>query len=142
MLIEYMIGGKIKCVTLCENSHSVASGSDNGSVHVFRVEYATKQDSSLNRYTGFATIHNVTSSDEGGIIGIQHYNTIHHSLLAYGTTKCRIHGLDLRMQKEAWMLNNSLNMGLLSCFLIEPNRNWMVTGTNSGYYTCWDLRFQ
>jgi phosphoinositide-3-kinase regulatory subunit 4 len=105
------------------------------------VEYATKQDSSLNRYTGFASLHNVTT-DEGAVIGIQHYNTMHQSLLAYGTTKCKIHGLDLRMQKEPWILNNSLNLGLLSCFLIEPSKNWMITGTNSGYYTCWDLRFQ
>ena len=52
-----------------ENSHTIASGSDNGSIHIYRVEYATKKDSQLHRYTGVSTIKNIDSA-EGAIIGI------------------------------------------------------------------------
>jgi len=31
--------------------------------------------------------------------------------------------------------------GIITCFVIEPKHNWMVTGTNSGHLTLWDLRF-
>lgn len=34
--------GKITDIAICENSHSVASASDLGSIHVFRIEYTKK----------------------------------------------------------------------------------------------------
>eukprot|EP01117_Protostelium_nocturnum_P004007 TRINITY_DN1527_c0_g1_i7.p1 TRINITY_DN1527_c0_g1~~TRINITY_DN1527_c0_g1_i7.p1 ORF type:complete len:281 (-),score=108.03 TRINITY_DN1527_c0_g1_i7:168-1010(-) len=63
------------------------------------------------------------------------------SLLMYATNQGKIHGWDLRMKGDAWVLDNPLRLGLLSCFTVEPGRNWFVTGTNSGYFTCWDMRF-
>jgi len=59
----------------------------------------------------------------------------------YGTNKGKIHGWDLRMKKEAWILDNPPNLGLLGTFVVEPFKNWILTGTSSGYYTCWDIRF-
>lgn len=132
--------GKIKCISICENSHSVAAGSDDGSIHIFKIEYATKKDSTLNRYTGAVTIKNI-DTNEGCIVGLEHYNLDPVSLLVYGTTKGCIHGWDLRTRQQAWMLNNPISNGLLSTFVVEPGRNWLVTGTNSGFFTCWDLRF-
>lgn len=45
------------------------------------------------------------------------------------------------MKKEAWCLHNPIHLGLLTAFVIEQKKNWLVSGTSSGYYTCWDLRF-
>jgi len=38
-------------------------------------------------------------------------------------------------------MTNPSNLGLLTSFVIEPGHNWLVTGTSSGYFTCWDMRF-
>jgi len=81
-------------------------------------------------------------SGEGCIIGLEHYNLDALSLLLYATAAGNIHAWDLRTKSEAWVLHNPPNLGLISCFAIEPGRNWFVTGTTSGFFTCWDLRFR
>jgi len=30
---------------------------------------------------------------------------------------------------------------LLQTFMVDPQRNWLVTGTSRGFITCWDIRF-
>lgn len=41
------------CCTACEDGQSIASGSSNGSVHVWRVEYVTRSGGLPEKYTGF-----------------------------------------------------------------------------------------
>eukprot|EP01118_Nematostelium_gracile_P001600 TRINITY_DN11662_c0_g1_i1.p2 TRINITY_DN11662_c0_g1~~TRINITY_DN11662_c0_g1_i1.p2 ORF type:complete len:387 (-),score=48.99 TRINITY_DN11662_c0_g1_i1:8-1168(-) len=132
--------GKIKGLTICENSHSVATGSDDGTIHVFRIEYTTKKESTTHRYTGVSTIKNLDIM-EGSIVGLEHYNFDFSSLLVLGTTAGKIRGFDLRSRNEAFILKNFPHLGLLSTFTVEPGRNWLVTGTTSGYFTLWDMRF-
>ncbi len=39
------------------------------------------------------------------------------------------------------MLQNPLNLGLLTSFVLDPDKIWLVTGTAAGFFTLWDLRF-
>lgn len=139
--LTYTQGGKIKALTVCENSHSIASGSDNGTIHVFRVEFTAKKDN-MNKFTSVTNMKVLDQIEEGPIVGLDHFNSDVQSLLVFGTNRGRIHGWDLRAKKEAFLLSNPPKCGLLSAFVLEPNHNWIVTGTCSGYFTCWDLRFQ
>lgn len=41
------------CCTGCEDGQSIASGSSNGSVHVWRVDYVTRAGGLPDKYTGF-----------------------------------------------------------------------------------------
>lgn len=45
-------GGCILACTACDQDHQVASGSSNGSVHVWRVEYVPRVGGGAERYTG------------------------------------------------------------------------------------------
>lgn len=49
--------------------------------------------------------------------------------------------MDLRQKKEVWSLRNGADLGVLKTFVIDAGRNWLVTVTSRGIYTCWDLRF-
>jgi len=128
-------------VAICENSHSVASGSDQGSIHVFRVECMPKKEGNT-RYTGCTSIKYIDKL-EGSIVEIEHFNTQSQSqsMLVYATTKGKIHGWDLRARKEAWLMENPLNLGLIQAFVIDPQKNWLIVGTSRGFFTCWDIRF-
>jgi len=77
-------GGRIKCITICENSHSIASGSDNGSVHVIKVESITKKEGQVNRYTGVSTVEYLDKA-QGAVVAIDHFNTDSQSVLVYAT---------------------------------------------------------
>ena len=45
-------GGKALCCIACQDGQSIASGSSNGSVHVWRVEYVTCSGGMPDKYTG------------------------------------------------------------------------------------------
>eukprot|EP01102_Stenamoeba_stenopodia_P013571 TRINITY_DN4425_c0_g1_i2.p1 TRINITY_DN4425_c0_g1~~TRINITY_DN4425_c0_g1_i2.p1 ORF type:complete len:680 (+),score=156.94 TRINITY_DN4425_c0_g1_i2:145-2040(+) len=134
-------GGKITCLTMCENSHSIASGSTNGSIHVFRVDYGPPKKE-ITRFTGAPTIYMIDKT-EGAIVNIDHFNidNFSQSVIVYATAKGKIHAHDLRAKKEAWLLCNPANAGLIRSFMVDPSRNWLVVGTSRGFYTCWDIRF-
>ncbi len=78
------VGGKIKCITVCENSHAIASGSDNSSIHVIKVEYTTKKEGQVNRYTGVSTVQYLDKV-QGPVVAIDHFNTDSQSVLIYAT---------------------------------------------------------
>ena len=46
-------GGHIMSCTACEDGQSIASGSSNGSIHVWRVETAGRSNNAPERYIGF-----------------------------------------------------------------------------------------
>jgi len=50
-------------------------------------------------------------------------------------------GWDLREQKEVFTMQNPPRLGLLRSFVVDRDRNWLLTVTSRGYFTCWDLRF-
>lgn len=49
-------GGKITSCTACEDGQSMASGSSNGSVQVWRVEYVTRTGGLPDKYTGLQSV--------------------------------------------------------------------------------------
>ncbi|RUP49351.1 LOW QUALITY PROTEIN: hypothetical protein BC936DRAFT_142738 [Jimgerdemannia flammicorona] len=65
-------GGHIKAMTFIENTYSIASASDNGSIHVFRVDYIGT--SSTPKYGKCQTVRKYQLIDEYAV-AILHYNT-------------------------------------------------------------------
>ncbi|EGG21037.1 putative protein serine/threonine kinase [Cavenderia fasciculata] len=133
--------GRITSISICEKSHTIASASDKGSIHIFRVGIGGKQKNGNIKYPGLSTVKNILDC-EGNIISVDHFNTNSSSIVTYATSKGGIHGWDLRSQQEAFHLSNQMSLGLIQSFLIDPNRNWLVTATSRGFLTCWDLRFE
>lgn len=43
--LKFDSGGRIKCATFCEGSNSIATASDNGSLHVYRLVTVYKENS-------------------------------------------------------------------------------------------------
>ncbi|KYQ92802.1 putative protein serine/threonine kinase [Tieghemostelium lacteum] len=134
-------GGRITSISICEKTHSIASASDRGSIHIIRVGMGGKQKSGNLKYTGFSTVKRINEL-EGNIVGVEHFSTNSTSIVTYATSKGGIKGWDLRSQQQAFQLVNEASLGLIQALLIDPNRNWFVTGTSRGFITCWDLRFR
>jgi WD40 repeat protein len=140
--LTYSQGGRITSVVLCDSSHSVASASDRGSVHVFRVEYAPAVEEAAPRYTALSEVKNIDTGIEGSVLTVEHFNTVSESLLTYGTRRGIIHGWDLRSRHEAFKITVDPSMGLLSSMNIGPSPYCLVGGSTRGFIGAWDLRFQ
>lgn len=156
--LSYAQHGRITSLTVCDSSHSVASASSNGSVHVFKVEYASAPSDSAGpdgssapvgapssqRYLGLSEVRRVDPdpvSGEGSVLSVAHFNTLSESMLVYATQKA-VHGWDLRSKKDVFELRLEPSMGVLTALSLGPTPYALVTGTARGFISVWDLRFQ
>lgn len=160
--LSYQQQGRIMALTVCDSSHSVASASSNGSLHVFKVEYAGHGDggdgaaggsgvgsssgsgASAHRYQGLSEVKRFDPDPvhgEGSMLQVAHFNTLTESLLVYATQKA-VHGWDLRSRREAFELKLEPSMGVLTALALGPTPYCLMTGTSRGFIAAWDLRFQ
>ncbi|XP_033636552.1 phosphoinositide 3-kinase regulatory subunit 4-like [Asterias rubens] len=127
--------GRIKALTFCQSSHSIASASDDGSIHVNRIETGAPR-------FGLTHSTNLDLQEEGCAVDITHFDTGSQSVVTYATVQGHLVGWDLRAPGIAWRLRNEPRHGLITSFVVDPHQCWMAVGTSNGAHTCWDLRFQ
>ncbi|XP_013397860.1 phosphoinositide 3-kinase regulatory subunit 4 [Lingula anatina] len=127
-------GGQIKCLSFCESSQSLAAGSDNGTIHVLRIDPAHKMSAVLSE--------SVDTEEHGTLVDMNYFDTGSQSVLAYATVSGHIIGWDLRSPRKAWTLKNDPRHGLITSFSVHHQLAWLALGTSNGTHLCWDMRFQ
>ncbi|KAI8799791.1 hypothetical protein BJ742DRAFT_686782 [Cladochytrium replicatum] len=133
-------GGKILSFTFCESTHSIASVSDNGTIHINRVEYIPSA-SHAPKYEGYIPVRMVTVDEGDYPVMVEHFDTETESMLVYATLGGRLCGLDLRTMKSAWSLDIPPNYGVPTALLIDKRRCWITSATHRGVFSLWDIRF-
>ncbi|OUM58464.1 hypothetical protein PIROE2DRAFT_16254, partial [Piromyces sp. E2] len=131
--------GNVTSISFCENRHSIISASDNGSIHVSRIEYMNA--GSHLKYGKFERVREMVLEDGEYITNINHYNTELESVVVMSSSQGNICGFDLRTMKIVWKLDTSPNFGYVSAFAINPSNYWLCSGTSKGVMTLWDIRF-
>jgi len=134
-------------VTVIENSHSMASASRNGAVHVWRVDVearaaddpATAAAGPL-KMAGLGSLKQI-DTDEGAVVGLSHFNSEAASVLLYATQSGGLHGWDLRCSTECIYFRVGPELGTSTALAIAPDRSWAVVGTSRGFIALWDLRY-
>ena len=63
------------------------------------------------------------------------------SLLAFATVRGKIKGLDLRTKTFPWTLTFPSHYGLITSLVVNSKANWLLTTTDTGVFTLWDIRF-
>ncbi|KAG7390614.1 phosphoinositide-3-kinase, regulatory subunit 4 [Phytophthora boehmeriae] len=129
-------GGVITDMKVLTNSHSVASASSNGTVHVFRVDKVNASGGNV-QATGLKELR----ANNSAVMGIDYLNNVTESLLIYATRDGKIHAWDLRMRREAWTLTISPELGYVTCMTHSLDVSWFAVGTSRGFLCLWDLRF-
>jgi len=138
-------GGRIlSCASLLQSKQSVASASSDGSVHLWNVEYVTRQGLP-DQYTGITRIGNACDAgtsakgSEGAALGL---SVCDENVICYATEHGSIHGYDHRQGKDAWTLSLAPSLGMLrSMFCEDLKQTWLATITNVGVVSLFDLRF-
>ncbi|EQC25017.1 VPS15 protein kinase [Saprolegnia diclina VS20] len=128
-------GGVLTDMVVCENSHSLATSSSNGTVHVVRVE----------RMSSTGALQTVPLRDmhvpHDAVVVLDYMNNMTESLLVYGTRSGAIYGWDLRFRRQAWKLQVSVELGHMTCMTHSSDATWLAVGTSRGYICLWDLRY-
>lgn len=129
-------GGVITDMKVLTNSHSVASASSDGSVHVFRVDKVNSVGGNV-QATGIKELR----ANNSAVMAIDYFNNVTEALLLYATRDGKIHAWDLRMRREAWTLSISPELGYVTCMTHSLDVSWLAVGTSRGFLCLWDLRF-
>jgi phosphoinositide-3-kinase regulatory subunit 4 len=158
--------GSVLGVCCLENSHSVATCADDGSLHVWRVDMSNPHRAStidpngsggVSDGTGMGSANatgnprlqgkisaselKIVKSDEGPVMAVNHFNGDITSVLTYITQQGGIYGHDLRCCGDAFKFSMRPELGHLSSMTIAPDRNWVCVGTSRGYIGLWDIRY-
>ncbi|ORX99187.1 ARM repeat-containing protein [Basidiobolus meristosporus CBS 931.73] len=136
--VTYQQGGKVKCMAFIENTYSLAAGSDNGSIHIIKVNYQNYGNTP--KYGKCRLVRKIHLKGEYPL-HIDHMDFEQSSLLIYATNLGKIYGYDLRQVQIVWVLQNPINYGVITAMLCDPKRTWLLIGTNRGILTLWDMRF-
>ncbi|KAI9279542.1 hypothetical protein BY458DRAFT_584681 [Sporodiniella umbellata] len=138
-------GGRIKCITFIEQTYSIASASDNGSIHIFRIDI-NDVGSGL-KFGKCITVREYQLEDEYPLI-MKHVTTNasntmvgSKSILIFTTTKGRIYALDLLTMEVVWKFQNPKSHGIITAMTVDKMNTWLLVGTMSGILTLYDLRF-
>ncbi|KAI8142350.1 hypothetical protein BJV82DRAFT_614613 [Fennellomyces sp. T-0311] len=139
-------GGRIKCLTFIQQTYSIAAASDNGSIHVFRVDM--RSAGTALKFGKCIPIRKYQLDQEYAIT-IKHFtsdasNTMagSKSILLLATNKANIYALDLLTMETLWHLKNPLSHGVITSVVTDRLHTWMLVGTTRGFLTLYDLRFQ
>jgi phosphoinositide-3-kinase regulatory subunit 4 len=139
-------GGKITSIASTSDSH-IVSGSDNGTVHAWRVEYTTKEAGKTpgektvpDRYTGAAEIRHVNKS-EGAVNAV---TSLSEHMACYITQGGAVYGWDYRSPRDAFRMLLNPKLGVASSLALDTSgsASWLVIGTASGSINLLDMRFQ
>uniref|UniRef100_A0A6B2KWI3 non-specific serine/threonine protein kinase n=1 Tax=Arcella intermedia TaxID=1963864 RepID=A0A6B2KWI3_9EUKA len=130
--------GSVNAITSCNNTHSIACGTSNGSIHVFRIDCNFKKENTILYKSDDITCLNKM---EGGIVALKQFPQDHQSLLVYATDNGTIGGWDLRSSKQAWLWRNKVEYGVLQTMAVVPSSHWLSVGTQQGCINSWDLRW-
>jgi len=136
--LNHYQGGNVTSISFCENRHSVISASDNGSIHISRIEYMSKGS---HLKSEFKRVREMVLDDGEYITNINHYNTELESVVVMSSSQGSICGFDLRTMKTIWKLDTKPNYGYISAFAVNPSNYWLCSGTSKGVMTLWDIRF-
>jgi phosphoinositide-3-kinase regulatory subunit 4 len=140
-----------------DNSHSVATASADGSVHVWRVDLASDPAGAVGdagagagaadasggkpRRGAAAAAVRVVDAGGGPAVAVAHFGTELQSVLAVATQHGGIRGLDLRSRKPAWALACPPELGVTTSMAVGTDKLWLTAGTSRGFVTVWDLRY-
>ncbi|KAM0754729.1 Other/VPS15 protein kinase [Meredithblackwellia eburnea MCA 4105] len=136
----YQQGGKITSICILENSHCIASASDNGTLWIHRVD--VNLSGSMPKYSKAHLIRQRNAEEPGDFVTcMSSFNTQTTTNLVLGTSLSKIVVLDIRTMRSLQEFENPRQYGPITCLTIDKKRAWMVAGTSSGTLTLWDLRF-
>ncbi|KAF4125238.1 phosphoinositide-3-kinase, regulatory subunit 4 [Geosmithia morbida] len=137
-------GTRVTALCFIENSHCFVSCASDGSVHAVKVETTTSPAGSggVTRYGKLRIVREYQLPPGETAVWCEHFRHESSSVLLLATDRSRILGIDLRLMKLLYVLENPVHHGTPTCLCVDRKRHWLCVGTSHGVVDLWDLRFK
>lgn len=134
-------GAKITALCFVEHTHSFVSCASDGSINVVRVECV--HGSASIRYNKLRLLREYNLPKDEMAVWAEHFKADSFSTLIVATNRSRILAIDLRTMRVLYTLENPIQHGTPTCFVVDSRkRQWLLLGTSHGILDLWDLRFK
>lgn len=135
-------GSGVTSLCFIQNTHCFVSGARDGAIHLVRTDF-TAAAQGTTKYGKLKLLRRWTLAKKGEhAVWIEHYTDGLQSTLLVATNMSEIHAVDLRTMDILYTLSSPVKYGSLTCFCVDPGRQWLVAGTTHGVVNLWDLRFR
>lgn len=130
----------ITSVLVLSGTHCVISASKNGSLHVWGVGVQT--GGSLPRYMRPHILGKHTLSENEYVRCLAQWTSGVDPVVVLGTSRGRIILWDVRHMNPLLTMSHPAEHGPVETLVLDPQRNWICTGTSCGVIGLWDVRFE
>lgn len=137
---KHSAGTKITALCFVEHTHSFVSCASDGSINVVRVDSVNSTGSV--RYNKLRLLREYSLPKDETAVWAEHFKIESNSTLLVATNKSRLLAIDLRTMDILYTLDNPIQHGTPTCFVIDKKRQWLLMGTSHGILDLWDLRFR
>ncbi|KTW28816.1 hypothetical protein T552_01446 [Pneumocystis carinii B80] len=138
---QHSIFSRIISLCFISNTHCIASGASDGSLHIIKVECMTNIGP-FPKYKSIKILQKYEIGKDEHAVWMEHFETDHESILMIATNMSRVIALDIRTMKELYNLFNPPQHGTPTCFCIDQQKTWLLLAGTHGILDLWDLRFQ
>jgi len=132
---------RVNDIAMLEGSHSVVSGSSDGSVHLWRADVTSKSSGTSSTQVTGCSLLTKLDVDEGEIMNVTSFSSSSAPIAIYSTQRGGIHSWDVRSNRSPFSLRHGPEMGTLTSLALGSDRNWFVAGTSRGLISMWDVRY-
>ncbi|QSL65100.1 hypothetical protein MERGE_002405 [Pneumocystis wakefieldiae] len=130
---QHSISSRIVSLCFISNTHCIASGANDGSLHIIKVECITNI-SSFPKYKRIKILRKYEIGKDEYAVWMEHFET--------ATNMSRVIALNIRTMKELYNLLNPPQHGTPTCFCIDQQKTWLLLAGTYGILDLWDLRFR
>ncbi len=125
-------GGEVTSMVAYDNARTFVYGTEKGTLEAVCFGSAP-----------FSQVRKESTVGEGAVQGIATLTGPVSSCIVYATEKGILRAVDLRMRKTALAARIHPELGSVSCLTAcsDSSSPWMLVGTQNGYVSLWDLRF-
>lgn len=124
-------------VKFMESRNVVAVSCKNGKIFVFRVDFTRGKNNKIVKFSKLSMIRKYYLDNEYAMVMKFASDTI----LVIATSSSKILGVNIITMDLDFTLQNPLNHGIVTSFITNRVKEWLVVGTSKGRFCLWDNRF-
>lgn len=124
-----------------ESTYCLAVAGENGGIQILRI--LSGSSAGFSKSSKIVPVQYWQATKDGGFIThLKHIYAADRSRLFFATSTGQLGALDMRTGDFERYMRNPAALGTVSTICINSEGSWMVVGTESGFVSLWDLRYQ
>lgn len=134
-------GVKVKRLAFIENTYALVATTDDGYVHLLRVECALGGVAGA-RYGSIRLLRKEKVDAARGCVWVEHFVQEAASIVLLASADGAVTALDSRSLRTLYTLHNPAHHGAVVCCATDRRKTWLLLGSSRGILDLWDLRFR